>query len=284
VTGSPGAAAVAEPAWDRAAGRDRGHRRLRGGLARFLTAAGVEIVEVDRPNRQLRRRRGKSDPEDAEAAARAAPTGEATGVPQDPIGQRGSDSRAARCTTISARLADFTAAAAGDKPPAARLRCLLRPSLRRQPDPSLIRTEPTPSPQPRRRPRHQPGPVAHRPRAHVHLRPHPHRRHPPNHPKIAPRRRSPAASSATSPESSTPSCLTSWVPEPSAAPTSTSAPRSTATPPRHSSAMTAGRRSTDRLLHHEGGEEHPDDLGVVVRGPDVGRQIVAYGRLRARLP
>ena len=32
------------------------------GLARFLRRAGVAIVEVDRPNRQARRRAGKSDP------------------------------------------------------------------------------------------------------------------------------------------------------------------------------------------------------------------------------
>ncbi len=32
------------------------------GLARFLRAAGVQVVEVDRPNRQARRRAGKSDP------------------------------------------------------------------------------------------------------------------------------------------------------------------------------------------------------------------------------
>ncbi len=32
------------------------------GLARFLRAAGVQVVEVDRPNRQARRRSGKSDP------------------------------------------------------------------------------------------------------------------------------------------------------------------------------------------------------------------------------
>jgi transposase len=38
------------------------------GLARSLTAAGVVLVEVDRPNRQTRRRLGKSDPADAEAA------------------------------------------------------------------------------------------------------------------------------------------------------------------------------------------------------------------------
>jgi transposase len=46
-------------------------------LARFLTQAGVNVLEVDRPNRQ-RRRRGKSDPTDAEAAARAVLAGEAT--------------------------------------------------------------------------------------------------------------------------------------------------------------------------------------------------------------
>jgi transposase len=43
------------------------------GLARHLTAEGVKVMEMDRPNRQLRRRRGKPDPVDVEAAARAAP-------------------------------------------------------------------------------------------------------------------------------------------------------------------------------------------------------------------
>lgn len=52
------------------------------GLARFLAAAGIEVVEVDRPDRRLRRRRGKSDPVDAEAAARAALNGEAKGTPK----------------------------------------------------------------------------------------------------------------------------------------------------------------------------------------------------------
>ena len=52
------------------------------GLARFLQAAGVELVEVDRPDRKTRRRRGKSDPVDAEAAARAAQGGRACGVPK----------------------------------------------------------------------------------------------------------------------------------------------------------------------------------------------------------
>jgi transposase len=47
------------------------------GLARHLHANGIVVVEVDRPNRQKRRKRGKSDPIDAEAAARAALCGEA---------------------------------------------------------------------------------------------------------------------------------------------------------------------------------------------------------------
>ena len=52
------------------------------GLARYLTGAGVEVVEVNRPNRQLRRRFGKTDVTDAQAAARAALNGQATGLPK----------------------------------------------------------------------------------------------------------------------------------------------------------------------------------------------------------
>jgi transposase len=56
------------------------------GLARYLDAEGVTVIEVDRPNRQRRRRRGKSDPTDAEAAARAVLGGEATAIPKTRIG------------------------------------------------------------------------------------------------------------------------------------------------------------------------------------------------------
>ena len=49
------------------------------GLTRHLRAEGVRVVEVDRPNRQHRRRKGKSDPEDAISAARAALSGDAAG-------------------------------------------------------------------------------------------------------------------------------------------------------------------------------------------------------------
>jgi transposase len=52
------------------------------GLTRRLTQAGVQVIEVDRPNRQRRRRNGKSDPTDAEAAARAVLAGEATTIPK----------------------------------------------------------------------------------------------------------------------------------------------------------------------------------------------------------
>ena len=53
------------------------------GLARYLAEADIEVVEVNRPNRQLRRQKGgKSDSVDAEAAARAAASGEADAVPK----------------------------------------------------------------------------------------------------------------------------------------------------------------------------------------------------------
>ena len=57
-----------------------GHEALALGLARHLRASGVEVVEVDRPNRQVRRRSGKSDPLDAIEAARAALSGRAQGA------------------------------------------------------------------------------------------------------------------------------------------------------------------------------------------------------------
>lgn len=50
------------------------------GLARFLHQASVKVIEIDRPNRQVRRRHGKSDPLDAVEAARAALSGRASGI------------------------------------------------------------------------------------------------------------------------------------------------------------------------------------------------------------
>lgn len=51
-------------------------------LQRVLQQAGHEVVEVNRPNRQTRRAKGKSDTVDAEAAARAALAGQARAVPK----------------------------------------------------------------------------------------------------------------------------------------------------------------------------------------------------------
>lgn len=52
------------------------------GLASFLRRAGDRVVEVNRPNRQVRHLRGKDDTIDAEAAARAVLSGTATAIPK----------------------------------------------------------------------------------------------------------------------------------------------------------------------------------------------------------
>jgi len=57
------------------------------GLARFLQAKGIEVFEVIRPRRRDQYRSGKSDPIDAEAAARAVLAGTATGRPKGADGE-----------------------------------------------------------------------------------------------------------------------------------------------------------------------------------------------------
>lgn len=52
------------------------------GLARYLAGEKVRVIEVIRPNRQHRRRHGKSDATDAVAAGRAVISGEASAVPR----------------------------------------------------------------------------------------------------------------------------------------------------------------------------------------------------------
>lgn len=56
------------------------------GLCRWLVDRGVAVVEVDRPDRRKRRNAGKSDPIDAEAAARKVLSGEATVTPKSGAG------------------------------------------------------------------------------------------------------------------------------------------------------------------------------------------------------
>lgn len=52
-------------------------------LTRALQIAGITVLEVNRPDRANRRRKGKSDPVDAEAAARAVLSGQATAIPKN---------------------------------------------------------------------------------------------------------------------------------------------------------------------------------------------------------
>jgi transposase len=75
------------------------------GLARYLRKAGQVVLEVNRPDRAARRRRGKSDPVDAEAAARAVQAGEVTIVPKAADGQVEMlrSLRVARTTAMRAR-------------------------------------------------------------------------------------------------------------------------------------------------------------------------------------
>jgi transposase len=75
------------------------------GLARHLRARKVFVIEVMRPDRQTRRRKGKSDPTDAEAAARAVLSAEAAGSPKagDDLVEMIRVLRVARGTAIKAR-------------------------------------------------------------------------------------------------------------------------------------------------------------------------------------
>jgi transposase len=58
-------------------------------LAQHLRSHGIDVVEVNRPDRARRRRKGKNDPVDAEAAARAVLAGDARAVPKDRNGAVG---------------------------------------------------------------------------------------------------------------------------------------------------------------------------------------------------
>jgi transposase len=74
-------------------------------LTRFLHAHGQVVVEVNRPDRAVRRRQGKCDPVDAEAAARAVQAKDATGLPKsgDAKVEMLRCLRVARSTAVKAR-------------------------------------------------------------------------------------------------------------------------------------------------------------------------------------
>jgi transposase len=71
------------------------------GLARFLREHGVTVWEINRPDRSKRRLRGKSDPTDAESAARTVLSGNATAVPKTQSG----NAEALRTVSVARRSA-----------------------------------------------------------------------------------------------------------------------------------------------------------------------------------
>lgn len=77
------------------------------GLARALRSAGITVIEVNRPNRARRRLKGKSDPVDAENAARAvlAEDATATAKVRDGVVESIRVLRIARASAVKARTA-----------------------------------------------------------------------------------------------------------------------------------------------------------------------------------
>ena len=78
-------------AWARGFGPDiiagiEGTGSWGAGLMRFLTRQQITVIEVNRPDRSMRRRRGKTDTVDAEAAARAVISGQASVTPKSADG------------------------------------------------------------------------------------------------------------------------------------------------------------------------------------------------------
>ena len=78
--------------WSRSLGQIRafgieGTGSYGAGVARFLTGLGYTVIEVNRPDRSVRYRKGKSDPTDAEMAARGVLAGVADATPKSGEGE-----------------------------------------------------------------------------------------------------------------------------------------------------------------------------------------------------
>jgi transposase len=76
-------------------------------LTRHLRAAGLAVIEVNRPHAHTRARRGKNDAIDAEAAARKVLAGECTAIPKDTTGivEAIRQLHVARASAVAARAA-----------------------------------------------------------------------------------------------------------------------------------------------------------------------------------
>jgi len=108
------------------------------GLARWLRAHRQLVIEVDRPDRAARRRQGKADDLDAQAAARAVQAGTATGQPKAGDGrvEMIGSLRLARRSAVKAR----TQAANQLKALLVTAPDVLRAQLRRLPPAELVTT------------------------------------------------------------------------------------------------------------------------------------------------
>ena len=78
--------------WSRSLGEIRafgieGTGSYGAGIARFMTGRGYTVIEVNRPDRSVRYRKGKSDPTDAEMAARGVLAGVADATPKSGEGE-----------------------------------------------------------------------------------------------------------------------------------------------------------------------------------------------------
>ena len=91
------------------------------GLTQVLLDQQLPVLEVNRPNRQARRQHGKSDPIDAEAAARAVLAGTATALPNrgDGIVAAIRVPRAARSGAVKTRTPRSTSSRPAGHAPAA---------------------------------------------------------------------------------------------------------------------------------------------------------------------
>src|SRR3546814_16919216 len=79
-------------------------------LSRHLRAHGHTVLEVTRPNRQLRYRHGKNDSLDAECAARSVLSGQATSEPktQDGSVKMIRNLKLVRCSAVKSKSKDMT--------------------------------------------------------------------------------------------------------------------------------------------------------------------------------
>ena len=124
-------------------------------LARHLAATHVEVIEVNQPDRATRRRRGKTDTVDAEAAARAVLSGRASATAKTGDGpvEMLRMFKLAKASAIKSRtqaINQLKAVLVGADP---QLRDSPVRAEHRHPDPPLRRARPTGTPRDADRPR-----------------------------------------------------------------------------------------------------------------------------------